>query len=499
MTVNKAHSPITPLGRLPSGIHGLDTILNGGFVAGGVYLLLGPPGAGKTVLANQICFHHAKNSNASVVYVTLLAESHGRMIANLSTLDYFEDGQVATNIHYMSGYPVLEKEGLKGFLKLVAGIVREKKASILMIDGMSTIGELEQSAITFRKFTHELNSYLSTSGCTAFLLSSMDGHLSKPEHTMVDGIVCLYYMNVGARVVRQLEVRKFRGSAHFYGRHNYSISNEGIRVFVRTEAFPQAERLIPHISDDRLLFGVKGLDKMIGGGVICNSITTLLGVAGTGKTTLALQFLAAGGDTGQKGLYFGFNERPNDLLEKADALKVNLREHVDEGNVEIIWRPALEQEIDELGERLFEAVIRFKAQRVVIDGVEGFRQSAADKERVNVFFNALVSRLKSLGTTVVIIEESSLFGQPRDRLVAEMSSLNENLLLFRNVDMDTRLVRIISAVKIRNTSYDHSAHTYEISNKGIAVLGPIVVPETTLTKNPRSVKVKKRPVKKGRA
>ena len=61
--------------RLTTGVPGLDTVLRGGLLKGGVYMIQGRPGSGKTVLTNQICFHHASRAQR-VLYTTLLAESH---------------------------------------------------------------------------------------------------------------------------------------------------------------------------------------------------------------------------------------------------------------------------------------------------------------------------------------------------------------------------------------------------------------------------------------
>ena len=65
--------------RLPSGVPGLDTILCGGFTKGGIHIFQGPPGAGKTTLGNQVCYHHAAAGGRGL-YVTLLAESIDRML-----------------------------------------------------------------------------------------------------------------------------------------------------------------------------------------------------------------------------------------------------------------------------------------------------------------------------------------------------------------------------------------------------------------------------------
>src|SRR3954469_13934414 len=74
--------PPEPLERLPTGIPGLDRILNGGFLRGGIYLIIGAPGAGKTILSNQMAIHHVHNGGR-ILYVTLLAETHARMISHL--------------------------------------------------------------------------------------------------------------------------------------------------------------------------------------------------------------------------------------------------------------------------------------------------------------------------------------------------------------------------------------------------------------------------------
>src|SRR5262247_4810994 len=76
------------LGRIDTGVPGLDTILNGGLFKGGVYIVEGAPGTGKTILGNQICFHRAARGD-STIYITLLAESHTRMIAHLRSMEFF--------------------------------------------------------------------------------------------------------------------------------------------------------------------------------------------------------------------------------------------------------------------------------------------------------------------------------------------------------------------------------------------------------------------------
>ena len=104
--------------RVPTGIPGLDTLLGGGLVSGGVYLIMGRPGTGKTTLGNQACFTHVSTGRRAV-YVTLLAETHARMLRNLSSMAFFKPEAIATQIAYIGAYLVLREKQLSGLLALL--------------------------------------------------------------------------------------------------------------------------------------------------------------------------------------------------------------------------------------------------------------------------------------------------------------------------------------------------------------------------------------------
>ena len=106
--------------RRPTGIPGLDQILDGGLLPAGVYVVQGPPGAGKTILANQACFHHAATGGRAV-YVTLLAESHSRMFAHLRRMAFFDEIAIGERVYYVGGYSTLESDGLDALVTLVRG------------------------------------------------------------------------------------------------------------------------------------------------------------------------------------------------------------------------------------------------------------------------------------------------------------------------------------------------------------------------------------------
>src|SRR5690348_1666643 len=108
----------TAIERVSSGIPGLDVILRGGFPKGGIHVLQGAPGAGKTILGNQICYHHAAGGGRAL-YVTLLAESHARMLLHLGTLRFFDPALLSKSIAYISGFGALDDQGLGGLVTLL--------------------------------------------------------------------------------------------------------------------------------------------------------------------------------------------------------------------------------------------------------------------------------------------------------------------------------------------------------------------------------------------
>ena len=107
---------IKELRRLSTGVPGLDIVLAGGFFETGVYIIEGPAGAGKTMVANQICFYQASQGRRAVYY-TLLTESHDRMLGFLRNLQFFDPSVIPRLLTYVSGFKILEAEGLPGIAR----------------------------------------------------------------------------------------------------------------------------------------------------------------------------------------------------------------------------------------------------------------------------------------------------------------------------------------------------------------------------------------------
>jgi len=375
-----------PLERRRTGIPGLDQILDGGLLEAGVYIIQGPPGAGKTILANQACFHHATEGGRAV-YITLLAESHSRMFAHLRRMAFFDESKIPESVYYVGAFSTLEAEGLGGLVTLIRGIVTKKAAGLAIIDGLVSAQEAAPSDREFKKFLHELQVLADLTRCVVILLTNAERQSGFfPEHTMVDGVLHLTDEVSELRPLRHIRVLKLRGSGPVRGLHSVRISDRGLEVRPRLETrlstSPPSEASIP--SSPKMAFGIPELDAMLRGGVRSGSITMLVGSSGSGKTVFGMQFLAEGLKRGERGLYFGFFEHPDIIVAKCHRIGINgIKEGVDNGVARVMWHRPIEGVIDEIGESLFEAVRTLNPHRVVIDGMQGFERAADLPERLS--------------------------------------------------------------------------------------------------------------------
>jgi circadian clock protein KaiC len=411
--MNTPSSPAS-LERLSSGIPGLDVVLGGGFFRSGVYIVHGLPGSGKTIFANQLCYRHVA-AGGRAVYVTLLAESHARMLQHIRALSFFDEKAIPDELSYISAFHDLEADGLKGLMAVLRREMRARNASVLVLDGLVAAAEAAQTDRELKKFIHEVQTSAVFHGCTVFLLTSGSPQRINAEHTMVDGLIELEDRLFEARSERSIQVRKFRGAGSLRGKHPFRISDDGLVVFPRIEAVFKVPPE-PAAPGGVASTGVPSLDALIGaGGFPAHSATVVVGSSGTGKTTLGLHFLSR--CTPQEpGLMFGFFETPHRLRAKARAFGFDFEALEAGGALALMWHSQGEHVLDELAHRLLAEVSARGARRVLIDGLSGFFESAVYPERITRFFSCLTNELRRLGVTVMMTMETRwMWSAPRCR------------------------------------------------------------------------------------
>ncbi len=460
---------LAPIERLRSAVPGLDQILGGGFFRSGVYIVQGLPGCGKTILANQICYGHVAEGG-SAVYVTLLAESHSRMIQHLSTLSFFDMKAFPEHLAYISAFHDLETGGLKGLMTVLRREMRTRKVGVLVLDGLVAASEAAPSDLDLKKFVHELQSIAVLQDCTVLLLTSGNIQRMAAEHTMVDGLVELEDKLFDARSERSIQVRKFRGAGPLRGKHALRIDNDGIRVFPRIESLYRSAAS-EVMQTEVTTSGIASLNKLIAaGGIPKHSSTVVIGSTGTGKTTMGVQFLHAS-SVDEPGLHLSFFEGPDRLRTKARSLGLPLEALEAEGSIELMWQSPGESLLDEIADRLLTAVNRRGVKRLVIDGLSGFLESAVYPERLNRFFSCLVNELRNRRVTVLMTLEtrdvvSSVVSMPWG-----VSGLVDNLFFLRFVHDEGQVERLLTIIKMRDTDYHAGLQRIRVDRQGMHIAG----------------------------
>lgn len=436
--------------RLPTLVDGLDEILNGGLFEGGVYIFEGPPGVGKTTLANQIAYTLARRE-IRTLYVTMLAESHARMLQHMEEQIFFDQQEVSARVFYVSGYRELEQGGLKAVVELLRGELMRHRASLLVIDGL-VVNSLEtMTNDSVRQFVHELQSLVSAMSSTCLVLTSGNGNALSAEQTMVDGIFSFEDHGFHWRAERRMQVRKFRGSQVIRGQHTFCISTQGIQFFPRLESLP-----LPHgntrLGEATLSSGMAALDGVLHGrGLLAGSASAVVGHTGTGKTTLALAF-AACATRESPGLVFSCTELGSDLRQMAAEFGLGVDAAIAAGALSIRNLGQEDESMDEMGHKLLRLVDELKVRRLVVDGVAGLADTLAFPERGYRFLGRLLVELKRRGvTSLFTVDPHALAIAAGTPLADGVTGWFDNVFVFNEVAARDRAVnqRPLTIVKVR--------------------------------------------------
>lgn len=220
--------------------------------------------------------------------------------------------------------------------------------------------------------------------------------------------------------------------------------------------------------------GVAPLDQSIEGGLPLHRVTLVTGPAGTGKTTLALQFLAAGARGGENGIFIALDQKPGHVAEAAARFGWTVNETGGSGIAVLDGSPALSlmrQRPLDARAVMSDLIPHLRAQsarRLVIDALPGLVPPGLSEADEADFLRDLVFALEdNVGCTTLVVGPD---GDPRaSRIAAVMARLATGVIDVRARETQGRLTRYLLVRKMRATSVDPVEQEFVIGKSGVVM------------------------------
>jgi circadian clock protein KaiC len=466
-----------PLERLLTGIAGFDRIAGGGLPMRRNTLVIGRPGAGKTVLALQFLAEGIRQFDQPGVFVTL-GERPDDLRRNAASLGFDVTGwEQQGSWRFVDASPTEDPDVVVGgfdFSGLTVRIleaVRAVAATRVVIDSVSAAFLRFADAAAVRWALHGLLSALKSAGVTAVLTAEGDDELSQ-EHLRIsehatDGIVRLDYRPNGDRRRRTLEVVKVRGGTHRSGAYPFSVrAPEGIT------AIPLGGvELSQSVSDERVSTGDDGLDAMCGGGYFRDSVVIVAGATGAGKSLLATAFLAEGIARGERALFIGFEESAGQIQRNMRNWSYDIGDALERGRLELLCRYPESASVEEHLTGIINRMDALRPQRVVIDSLTALERITGEQPfREFVMAMSGLAKERQITGLYTVATTLSGSGHPTE---GETSVLADCIILLRYLEAGASLAHTITVLKMRGSAHDRRVRGLTIDDHGLHIGEPL--------------------------
>jgi circadian clock protein KaiC len=469
------------LERFETGVANLDLVLGGGLLRGTIVMVIGPPGSGKTILAQQIAFRAAERGEA-VLYFTGYSETHDKLLAHNQSLDYFAPEAIGQEVQ-MGSLPDLLAQGPDEAMQAIVGTAQKQNASLVILDGFRSIRGFLRDEQAAAEFLYSVGATLALLGATLLVLVEGDAtdRIRDPEQSVCDVILSLHRVVRGGGHRREIEVLKVRGAAPLAGLHPITIDGRGMTVYPRLESVVPADS--GRWTSARAGFGIPQIDALIGGGLNEGTSTLAAGTPGLGKTLLGLHFLAQGARQGQHGLFVGFIENAAQLRSKAQQFGIDLEDAERVGTIELLMVPPHDLDADLVAWLIRERIDSRQIQRLVIDSVTELQGGLTSSQRAAMFMASLAAYLRSRSvTTYMTVDVATIVGPELSFSDNPLLPIAENLLLLRYAELEGVLHRVFAVLKMRFSDFDRTLRIYTIRDgAGIEIAGPAPRAEGLLT------------------
>ncbi len=476
------------LPKSPTSIQGLDEITGGGLPKGRPTLICGGAGCGKTLFGMEFLVRGATQYNEPGVFISF-EETEKELTANVASIGFDLDSLVKQKKIWIEHINVekdeIEQSGeydLDGLFIRIHHAIESINAKRVVLDTMETLFSWLPNPRLLRTELQRLLRWLKRKGVTTIITAERgDGALTRHglEEYVSDCVILLDHRVNDQSSIRRLRIVKYRGSTHGTNEYPFLIDEDGFSVLPITSLGLNYDSSLERIST-----GIPRLDTMLSGkGYFRGSTVLVSGTAGTGKTSIAAQFVDAACKRGERVLYFTFEESPSQLIRNMKSIGINLEPW---GKKELLLFHATRPSLYGLETHLttsIKLINKFKPQIVILDPINGFMVGENQTEVKNMLLR-LVDFLKmkritafftSLTTANENLENSDVY----------VSSLIDTWLLLRDIEIGGERNRGLYVLKSRGMAHSNQIREFKLTNNGIELVDVYVGVDGVLTGSAR--------------
>jgi circadian clock protein KaiC len=344
----------------------------------------------------------------------------------------------------------------------------------VVIDSLSEIRLIAREPLRYRRQILALKEILSQHGCTVLFLEDRTSGQDMLLESIAHGVVLLEKEQAEyGGIRRKLQVVKMRGVDFQDGYHDFAIRRGGLKVFPRLVASrARIASAVP--ARGALSSGNPDFDGMVGSGLPWGTGVLIVGPAGTGKSTLAAQFLSAAANKGHRVAAYLFEELSTTFVERSHKLGMDLQPHIKNSLLEITQVDPAELSPGEFAYKVCQQAEKENARLVLIDSLNGYMNAMTNERFLLVQMHELLSYLNERGViTMLIATQHGVLGSTENSPF-ELTYLADLVVMLRYFEAAGKVRQAISVLKNRRAAHERTIREFEITGNGIRVGQPLI-------------------------